>query len=152
MAVTIANTVTESTDTLQHQKAVQKILRQQELQGKFLRQASPHLRILEEQRRFQQLTMPYEPTLAQIIRAETNLAQDIRAQAIQPIDILEREKAWLKPPIDLHRLLAPIDPDLKYKAIQAFRLAELQYDPVQNLSLISGLACDHHRRPLQCAL
>jgi hypothetical protein len=133
MALDLSAIKDQPEDSPHSSKAIQKILRQQELQNKLLKQASSHLRILEEQWRFQQWTTPYQSSLAQLIRADTIQAQNIQARAIQSMDTLRRETAKLLTPIDLHRLLTPIDPDLKYKAVQAFRLAQLQYDPVQNL-------------------
>ena len=67
MALNLAATEDKSEESPHYSIALQKILRQQELQDKLLRQSSPYLRILEEQRRFQQLTMPYQSTVAQII-------------------------------------------------------------------------------------
>ena len=122
MAVTIANTVTQSEDSPHHSKAIQKTLRQQELEEKLLRQASAHIQILEEQRRPQQLTMLYQATFAQSIRAETLQAQTTQAQAILSIDTLERESTKVLSPVDLNKLLTPIDPDWEYKATKELLL------------------------------
>jgi hypothetical protein len=103
--------VTQAEDTPHHSKALQKILHEQKLQERLLRQVSPHLRMLDEQRRIQQLIMPYQPPFAQIIRAETLHAQTLQAQALPSINALARETARLLSPLDPRRLLHPIDPD-----------------------------------------
>jgi hypothetical protein len=132
MAVTRSNPVTQE-DTPRYSKALQKILHEQKLQEKLLRQASPHLRMLDEQRRIQQLIMPYQPPLAQTIRAETLHAQTLQAQALPSVDALARETARLLSPIDLDKLLTPIDLDWTYKATKALLPWELQIDPIQSL-------------------
>jgi hypothetical protein len=134
MAITVSTASTQSEDTPRYSRTIQKALRHLKLQEKLLRQASAHLQILEEHRRFQQLTTRYEATLAQSTQAEMLQAQTAQAQALQTqilqsqalqtVDGLARETA---------RLLTPIDLNWEFKATQALRLRELQYDPIQSL-------------------
>lgn len=128
MALVISETTVESEAAPDHSEALQKILRRFEerakRQEKLQQSASAWIRILEEQRRLQHLVTPYQAIQAQILR--THPAQD---QAIQALDVVERERA---------RLLTPIDPDWQYRAGRAFLQRELQYDPTQGL--ISSLS------------
>jgi hypothetical protein len=91
MALNLLVINTQSEDSPLHSKAIQKILRQRELQDQLIRQASSHTRILEEFRRFQPLTTLYQATLPHSIVAETIQAQTIQTQAIRSIGPLERE-------------------------------------------------------------
>jgi hypothetical protein len=91
------------------------------MQEKLLWQASVHTRILEEHRRFQQLTSPYQTIQAQIIHAQVIEAQALQTraletQALRTLDVFERENTRVLDAADLDRLLTPIDPDLQYKA------------------------------------
>jgi hypothetical protein len=134
MVITIANTVTQSEDSPQGSKAIQKTLRQYELHEKLLRQASAHLQILEEHRRFQQLTTPYGAILAQSTQAELLQAQITQAQALQT-QVLQTQALQAVDGVasETARLLTPIDVNWGYKSTQALLLRELQYDPIQSL-------------------